>query len=348
MKTVKKDTQVVVKNILGETAEVLVTRLDDGRYQFKCDAYVIGEKCKGGFFHLRQAREVIPGKKLGNNIRVWPRLRKALHESGVKPVNVPGGESYPIHYYDEIVVPDYSMSGTHFFVIKKSDIGKYLERLPLDDAGKAHAEKIRIEKAEEEAEAYRQAHDPKCIAEYIGNELWYAGANLLKGEFIKITLAADDNSEFSVMYPKKETDLLWSRDNVAKVLCTAPETGIEYLSGWTAGRIDPKEHNRIRKEYDEGWRKYRAYLMPNPKFATEVRTSSYWEGIFSNPDNDGVAVELIAKAKKVILEAYDLEDNLLRERYVYDRDSKGVTKEPLETENHRAPRRRPKHRAVIQ
>lgn len=50
MKTIKKNTQVTVKHILGETAEVLVTRLDNGKYQFNCDAYVVGEYCKGGFF----------------------------------------------------------------------------------------------------------------------------------------------------------------------------------------------------------------------------------------------------------------------------------------------------------
>ena len=38
MKTIKKNTQVTVKHILGETAEVLVTRLDNGKYQFNCDA----------------------------------------------------------------------------------------------------------------------------------------------------------------------------------------------------------------------------------------------------------------------------------------------------------------------
>lgn len=325
MKTIKKNTQVTVKHILGETAEVLVTRLDNGKYQFNCDAYVVGEYCKGGFFHLRQAREVIPGKKLGNNVKFWPRLRKALLEAGLKPVNIPGGDA-PIHYCDEIVIPDYSMSGSHYFIIKRSDIGKYLDKLPLDAAGKAHAEDI----ARREAEAYRHAHDPKTIANRIGNKLWYSGGDCFGGEFKKITLVADDDSKFSVIYPSWKTNLIWSGgDNNAKVLCTAPETGIEFLSGSTAGHLDPRKHSRLKKIYLPGWSGYNAYLMPDSSLATEVRESYRWLDFFDNSDNTGISPERIVSAKKVILEAYDLDDKLLKQRYVYDRDSEVVTKEYL-------------------
>ena len=330
MKTIKKNTQVEIKHILGETAEVLVTRLDNGKYQFNCDAYVVGEYCKGGFFHLRQAREVISGKKLGNNVKFWPRLRRALHEAGLEPVNIPGGD-YPIHYRDEIVIPDYSMSGAHYFIIKRSDISKYLDMFPLDDAGKAHAEDVARIEAEAAAEAYRQAHDPKCIANRIGDKLWYSGGMSFGGEFKKITLVADDDSEFSVMFQDGNTNLIWPSGccNVAKVLCTAPETGIEYLSGLSAGHLDPRKHSRLKKIYSQGWHEYTAYLMPNPKLATEVRESSYWLGMFKNSDNDSISAELIASAKKVVLEAYDLDDKLLKQRYVYDRESGEVSKEYL-------------------
>lgn len=329
MKTIKKNTQVTVKHILGETAEVLVTRLDNGMYRFNCDVYVVGEYCKGGFFHLRQAREVIPGKKLGNNIKFWPRLRKALHEAGLRPINIPGGD-YPIHYYDEVVIPDYSMSGSHYFIIKRSDIGKYLEKLPLDDAGKAHAEDVARKEAEAAAEAYRQTHDPQCIANRIGGKLWNAGGSI-GGEFKKITLVADD-TEFSVIYPSHSTNLIWNGCcNVAKVVCAAPETGIEYLSGWSAGQLDPRKHCRIKK-YIHGWSRA-AYLMPNPDLATEVRESYRWLDMFDNSNNDGISAELIASAKKVVLEAYDLDDNLLKHRYVYDRDTEKVTKEFLHNAN---------------
>lgn len=332
MKTIKKNTVVTVKHILGETAEVLVTRLADDKYRFNCDAYVSGERCKGGFFHLRQARKVIPGKKLGNNIKFWPRLRKALHEAGVEPVNIPGGD-YPIHYRDEVVIPDYSMSGSHYFIIKHSDIGKYLALLPLDGAGKARAEDIARREAEAAAEAYRQAHDPQCIAKRIGDKLW-SEAFSLKGEFKKITLVANDDTAFSVIYPSHETDLIWNGCcNVARVVCAAPETGIEYLSGWSAGHLDPRKHCRIKKSYIQGWSRTAAYLMPNPDLATEVRENYRWLDMFDNSDNDGISAEVIASAKKVVLEAYDLDDNLLKHRYVYDRDTEKVTTEFLHNAN---------------
>ena len=222
------------------------------------------------------------------------------------------------------------MSGAHYFIIKRSDIGTYLDKLPLDDAGKARAEDVARREAEAAAEAYRQAHDPKCIANRIGDKLWYSGGQCLEGEVKKITLVADDDSEFSVIYPSWSTDLIWSGGcNVAKVLCTAPETGIEFLSGCSAGHLDPRKHSRLKKTYCQGWGRNTAYLMPNPKLATEIRESYRWLGMFNNSDNDGISPELIASAKKIILEAYDLDDKLLKQRYVYDRESEEVTKEYL-------------------
>ncbi len=115
--------------------------------------------------------------------------------------------------------------------------------------------------------------------------------------------------------------------SIAKVLCTAPETGIDFLSGYTAGHLDPRKHNRIKKISRSAWNSYSAYLMPNPNLATEIRENPNWPMMFSG--EDGISPELIASAKKVILEAYGLNDNLLKERYVYDRDSEKVTKEYL-------------------
>ena len=64
MKTIKKNTQVTIKHILGETAEVLVTRLDNGKYQFNCDAYVVGEYCKGGFSIFGKLEKLFWAKSL--------------------------------------------------------------------------------------------------------------------------------------------------------------------------------------------------------------------------------------------------------------------------------------------
>ena len=327
MKIITKGSKVIVKHIIGETAEKLVTRLDDGILQFNCDAYVTGETCKGGFFHLRQAREVIRGKKLGYKVHFWPRLRRVLREEGLKTVNVPGGD-YPIHYIDELVIPDYSMSGSHYFIIKRSDIGKYLDKLPLDAAGKARAKDIARKEAEAAAEAYRQEHDPLCIANRIGDKLWYGGGMHLGGEFNKITLVSENDAEFSVIYPTFTTDLICPEycSNVAKVVCTAPdETGIKYLSGWTAGHLDPRKHSRIKKIYSTGWYRDSAYLMPNPKLATEVRYNDTFKSFFS----DSAFAEQIATAKKVILEAFDLNDKMLTQRYVYDSEIQEVTSETL-------------------
>ena len=326
MKTVKKGTEVKVLHILGETAERLLTPIN-GQFRFSCDAYVVGTPVKGGFFHLRQAREIIPGKKLGNNFKKWPRLRRALLEAGVKPVHIPGGD-IPIHYDDEIVIPNFSMSGAGFFVIKKSEIGTYLSKLPLDEKGQARASAFKKAEEAAAAEAYRQEHDPKCIAKRIGYKLWDFGG--IGGEFTKITMVAADGSEYSVIYPSWSTDLRWSGGaNVAKILCAAPETGIEYLSGWTAGHLDPRKHHRIKQVYSEGWHKYCGYLMPNPDLATEVREFYRWLRLFDGEDNDGAPAELIASAQKVILEGYDLNDRLLKERIVYDKSTQEVRKEAL-------------------
>lgn len=328
MKTIKRNTKVTVRHILGETAEALVTRLDEETYKFNCDAYVAGETCKGGFYHLRQARRVIPGKKLGNNVKFWPRMRRALHEAGVEPVNIPGG-NVPIHYHDELVIPDFSTAGSHYFIVKYKDIGKYLDTLPLDAAGKAKAEDCARKKAEAEAEAYRQAHDPKCIASHIGEVIWGAGGYSLGGEFIKVILLAPDNSQFSVMYPQMETDLLWHlEEDVVQILCKAPETGVKFISGKVAYFLNPMNHYRIKKVSNNESGDEAAYLMPDPYMATVVKEHYRWMSIFDDSDNDGISPDLVASAKKVIVESYDLQDKLLK-RLIFDRDTEEVKEEDL-------------------
>lgn len=331
MTKVAKGTKVTIKHMLGETVQPLVTRLKGDSYRFNCNAYIIGDAEDDApdnmYFHIRQAREVIPNKRKGNNVRPWPRLRKALHAEGIEPIHIVGGD-IPIHYTDEIVIPDFKVSGSHFFVVKKEEINKILKGFPLDEKGKQHAEELKRRKAAAEAEAYRQEHDPKCIAERIGSKLDIACpvGREFDPEFMKITLVSKDGTEFSVMYPSKNTNLIWSGSNVPKILCEAPETGIEYLSGWNAGYIDPKNHHRLRKSHG-AWDS--VYLMPDPKLATEVREDYRWKGMFDDPDNDGVSPELIATAQKVILEGYDILDRLLKKRFVYDSTTKKVTKEVL-------------------
>ena len=134
MRKVREGEIFDVRYILGETAWPLVEWTGYG-YRAKCDILCVGELCRGGFFHLRQAIEIIPGRTITDQITIWPRLRKALHLAGVKPVNIPGG-GYPLHYTSQLAIPDYAMSGAHYFIIERSDVGRYLKALPLDERGK--------------------------------------------------------------------------------------------------------------------------------------------------------------------------------------------------------------------
>ena len=122
----------------------------------------------------------------------------------------------------------------------------------------------------------------------------------LNAEFIKITLVAEDESTFSVMYPLMKTDFL------------RPDHPM----------IDPAKRSRIKKIV--GY-----HLMPNPKLATQVRESFYWRGMFDYDDNAGVPLSLIANAKEVILEGYDVNDTLLKERFVWRKRWRDVIKQYL-------------------
>ena len=147
MKTVKikAGTEVRVRHIIGETVFDVVKTLSNGNFYFTKDAYVQGETCKDGFYHLRQAREILNKKLSKDEPKKWGRLRKACHMAGVRRINVPGGET-PIHYNDEMVVADFSMSGSHFFLIKKRDISSLLDLVPLTDEAKQKQKEIEKEK----------------------------------------------------------------------------------------------------------------------------------------------------------------------------------------------------------
>ena len=329
MKTMKKGTQVIIKHIIGETAEKVLKKLDgENVHEFTVNAFVDdSEPCKGGFFHLRQAREFIPGKKLGNdNVKFWPRLRTACHKAGTERVNVPGG-NIPFHYDDEVVIPDFKVSGSHFFVVKKEKIGDLLALVPLDEAGKRRAEQVACDKAAAAAEAHRQATDPKCIARRIGQKLWSNGAACggPEREFERITFQKGD-IELSVIYPTWTTNFFPFRGvGVAKVVNEHPANGLEYLDGRTAGTLDPRKHNRIKKIDTTGRGDLRAYLMPDPALATETREGYRFLDLFDNADNDGINPALIAEADFVTLEVYDLHDNLIPWKLTYSRETGDVT-----------------------
>lgn len=335
MKKIYQNQEVLVKHILGETAANITESLGNGKYRFLVDAYCEGETCQGGFFHLRQAIEAKPGKKVTDKVTTWPRLRKALQAAGVQPVNIPGGDA-PLHYDDEIAVPDFSRSGAHYFIVARKDIDKFLASVPLDEQGKKRRAAIKAQRAAAEAEAYRQTHDPQCIAKRIGDQLWNATHDLSSPggseEFVRLTMESADGASFSVMYPSWGTDLiasLWCT-NVAKVVCEAEEqTGLKYLNGIRAGKIDPRNHCRIKKVWSSGWNRGCAYLMPLAGLADEIREDYRWLAMFDTADNDGVDPKLIAEAKRVILETFDLYDQIDGKRLVYEAETQAVHVEYL-------------------
>jgi len=66
----------------------------------------------------------------------WPRLRVALKHSNVPRIHVQGGFGQAVAYSDELAVPDYSMSGSWGWIVRREDIAKYLNALPpLNDSG---------------------------------------------------------------------------------------------------------------------------------------------------------------------------------------------------------------------
>lgn len=82
------------------------------------------------FSHIRDA---VPGKEEGRTplLYAWPkafpRLRRACRKAGRDTICVPGGEP-PLHFWDEIVVPDFSMSGTCWFLVPRKEIDALLAR----------------------------------------------------------------------------------------------------------------------------------------------------------------------------------------------------------------------------
>ena len=137
MELLKKGTIIEVKYQIGETAlkvlEAVKTNDEKRLYRLKKTAYLDGNKCKDGYYHLRQARELEKGRKISKKkgVKFWPLLRNALIDENVKKIHVLGdyqGDCIPIHYTDELVIPDFTVNGSNYFVVPKDKIDGYLER----------------------------------------------------------------------------------------------------------------------------------------------------------------------------------------------------------------------------
>lgn len=325
MKKMTKNTIVTIYHIVGETAFAVLEGLGDSKFRFTTDAYIDdSDRLHHNVFkHLRQAIPARKGKVV-QEIKVWPRLRWALRSAGLQPVNIPGG-NYPLHYADEIAVPDFCMSGSHFFIIPRKKIGKYLDQYPLNDRGIARKRK----EEQTKLDAWLQSRDPDYIAGNIGDKFWYQFDSLSQSvgggcEFVKITVTDCNYCNRSIIYARERTDLIWDRwINVPKIVCEAPETGVEFL-GPGAAAIDPREHCRIKKRYCSGWSSDVAYLQPKSGIADYIGEGPRWTGVFDN-DNGGIFTSRsIADAKKITLEVYDLTDKLLPNKLVYTKESNKV------------------------
>ena len=81
------------------------------------------------FSHIRDA---VPGKEGRTPVvyawpKPFPRLRYACRRADRGTICVPGGEP-PLHFWDEVVVPDFSTSGTCWFLVPRNEIDALLAR----------------------------------------------------------------------------------------------------------------------------------------------------------------------------------------------------------------------------
>ena len=82
------------------------------------------------YSHIRDA---VPGKEGRTPLvyaawpKMFPRLRHACRKAGRDTICVPGGEP-PLHFWDEVVVPDFSTSGTCWFLVPRNEIDALLAR----------------------------------------------------------------------------------------------------------------------------------------------------------------------------------------------------------------------------
>ena len=299
---------IIVKCVLGETAESLLEHVEGNKFRFKTDAWCLGEPCKGGFLHLRQAIPVRPGQKLTTEVIKWPRLRSALRKEGIEAVCIPGG-NHPLHYRNEIAVP---VSGSHYFIVKRKDIGKYLDAFPLDEAGLRHKAEIEAK----EAERLRRENSPEHIAENIGdmlNDQLGLMAGLSRAEFCRVTLLGE-GGDHSVIYPEERTNLA---DEVKGRVVMKP----------LATDLDPE---RFTKPSCKRTLSREVYLTPDPRLADEVRETCHWLRMFRRYGNfDGTDPARIAAARDVVLEGFDLHDDIIPERLVYRACDKEVHAERL-------------------
>ncbi len=137
----RKGMLITVQYHLADVAKPFLTARGNKVYCLLCDAIVLGEKVcynSSSFLHVWQIHEDSPDQQIVRDVKIWPRLQKALHKCGEKSFVIPS-DALPVSFADEMAVADFSDkykgSERKYFLIKRTDISKYLLTVPLDKDG---------------------------------------------------------------------------------------------------------------------------------------------------------------------------------------------------------------------
>jgi len=136
--SLKKGEIFFVRHIIPDGVDrlVRVSEANNGvRLAAKADILLVAEGVTESLRSARHVRFIRKSRRGASNLmfvseKPWPRLRAALLYSGVQPVRVPGGFSRAILYGDEIAVPNFSVSGSSGWIIRRCDIQNYLNAMP--------------------------------------------------------------------------------------------------------------------------------------------------------------------------------------------------------------------------
>lgn len=182
----KKGEKLQVNHIVGSTLGD-VANVEEGALVFKTNCLVVLEhyaKRAGVCRHARYAREG-DGSQLAYapegyrwsypcqgyylaKLTPWPRFRTALQRAGTPRIHIPGGFEYVLLLKGEIAVPDYSMAGSHGWIVKKGEVKEL-----LDEHNPLTQERINIlqERLEELKNNYALELSDAKIRERVGGML---------------------------------------------------------------------------------------------------------------------------------------------------------------------------------
>ncbi len=295
-----KETKITVERYLGETVLPFLKQIGERKYVVEQDIWAEVKQERNRYIDIYQAREFIEGKRLQRvrkKIVSYPRMRRVLMVQGRKSIEVVSKD--PILYSGEVAIMDYITEGCKYFILTEEELKQLEEENLIPNPGK------------------------------IKEVLEQSGIYMLAGEFLKFTFVWKDEGEFSVVYPLCSRDLLHHGESfIAKVVFEGDEAqGIKFLSGWTAGHLNPKYHTRIKLVQAENGNS--AYLMPDKNWADEIRLYPDWQKIFEEENQDGVKRNVCKECARIIVNSYDINGNIMKERIIYYTHNQTAFKEIL-------------------